>query len=53
MNSDLPKVLHPLGGAPLFLHAVNSGLSLDPEQIILVTGVGADQVKKAADGQKI
>ena len=44
MKSDLPKVLHPLGGAPLYLHALNSGRSLEPEKIVLVTGVGAELV---------
>jgi len=49
MNSDLPKVLHPLGGVALFLHAVNSGMGLDPEQIVLVTGHGSDAVASAAE----
>jgi len=48
MNSDLPKVLHPLGGAPLFLHAINAGQGLDPSRIVLVTGHGADAVASSA-----
>ena len=48
MNSDLPKVLHPLAGAPLFVHAVTSGQALDPARVVLVTGHGSEQVAKAA-----
>lgn len=48
MNSDLPKVLHRLGGAPLFWHAVNAGQALQPERTILVTGHGSEAVAKAA-----
>ncbi len=48
MNSDLPKVLHPLGSAPLFAHALASGAALNPDRTVLVTGVGGDAVAKAA-----
>ena len=48
MNSDLPKVLHELGGLPLFAHALASGASLAPERAVLVAGHGADAVTKAA-----
>lgn len=48
MNSELPKVLHPLAGAPLLVHAMKSGLSLEPERLIVVTGTGAEAVTKAA-----
>ena len=48
MNSDLPKVLHPLGGAPMLHHALRAGASLEPEQTVVVTGFGADLVRKAA-----
>ncbi|MEO9573946.1 MAG: bifunctional UDP-N-acetylglucosamine diphosphorylase/glucosamine-1-phosphate N-acetyltransferase GlmU [Tateyamaria sp.] len=48
MNSDLPKVLHPIGGAPMLHHAMRAGAALDPEQVIVVAGHGADQVRAAA-----
>jgi bifunctional UDP-N-acetylglucosamine pyrophosphorylase/glucosamine-1-phosphate N-acetyltransferase len=48
MNSDLPKVLHPLAGAPLFAHALAAGRALQPDRIVLVTGHGADAVEAAA-----
>ncbi|WP_172299889.1 bifunctional UDP-N-acetylglucosamine diphosphorylase/glucosamine-1-phosphate N-acetyltransferase GlmU [Pseudoruegeria sp. HB172150] len=48
MNSDFPKVLHELGGAPLFAHALASGAALAPERTVLVIGHGAGAVEKAA-----
>ena len=48
MNSDLPKVLHPLGGAPLVVHALKSGAALAPERTVVVTGHGGEAVAKAA-----
>ncbi|MEM9576052.1 MAG: bifunctional UDP-N-acetylglucosamine diphosphorylase/glucosamine-1-phosphate N-acetyltransferase GlmU [Pseudomonadota bacterium] len=48
MKSDLPKVLHPLAGAPLLAHAMQAGASLDPERTVVVAGHGADLVRKAA-----
>lgn len=48
MNSDLPKVLHPVGAAPLLHHAMRAAQALDPERMIVVVGQGADLVSKAA-----
>ena len=48
MNSDLPKVLHPIGGAPMLHHAMRAGAALDPEHVIVVAGHGADKVRAAA-----
>ncbi|KMW56498.1 N-acetylglucosamine-1-phosphate uridyltransferase [Candidatus Rhodobacter oscarellae] len=48
MNSDLPKVMHPLGGAPLFAHSIFFGQALEPERVVLVTGHGGEQVAQAA-----
>jgi len=48
MNSALPKVLHPIAGAPLLVHAMKSGASLDPERTVVVAGHGAEKVSKAA-----
>lgn len=48
MQSDLPKVLHKIGQAPLLAHAVDAGLSLDPAQIVIVTGHEAEMVETAA-----
>ena len=48
MNSDLPKILHPLAGAPLFHHALASGAALNPARSVVVAGHGAEQVRRAA-----
>ncbi|MEL7253099.1 MAG: bifunctional UDP-N-acetylglucosamine diphosphorylase/glucosamine-1-phosphate N-acetyltransferase GlmU [Pseudomonadota bacterium] len=50
MQSDLPKVLHPIGGAPMLAHAMQAGAALDPERVIVVAGHGADAVTRAAQG---
>lgn len=47
MQSDLPKVLHRLGGVPLVGHAITAAHSLSPEQVIVVAGHGAEAVTKA------
>ncbi len=48
MNSDLPKVLHCVGAAPLLHHAMAAGSSLDPSRIVVVAGFGADLVTRSA-----
>ena len=48
MNSDLPKVLHPLGGAPLLVHAMEAGTPLAPDHTVVVAGFGSDAVCRAA-----
>jgi len=40
MYSDLPKVLHPLGGQPLLAHVVATALQLQPHRVIVVYGHG-------------
>lgn len=47
MKSDLPKVLHPIGGAPLVVHALKSGAAVSPRRQIVVTGHGAKAVSDA------
>ena len=48
MASDLPKVLHEVGGLPLFAHALASAAGLTGKRI-LVAGHGADAVRRAAE----
>jgi bifunctional UDP-N-acetylglucosamine pyrophosphorylase/glucosamine-1-phosphate N-acetyltransferase len=48
MNSELPKVLHPLAGAPLLVHAMKAGFALDARACVIVTGHGAEAVAAAA-----
>ncbi|OBY27483.1 bifunctional UDP-N-acetylglucosamine diphosphorylase/glucosamine-1-phosphate N-acetyltransferase GlmU [Leisingera sp. JC1] len=47
MNSDLPKVLHPIAQAPMLEHAMAAGRTLAPERTIIVAGHGADEVRAA------
>src|SRR6056297_897054 len=48
MNSDLPKVLHEVAGAPLLVHAMKAGAALSPERVVIVAGHGAKAVEAAA-----
>ncbi|MXU66527.1 bifunctional UDP-N-acetylglucosamine diphosphorylase/glucosamine-1-phosphate N-acetyltransferase GlmU [Oceanomicrobium pacificus] len=48
MQSDLPKVLHRLGDAPLLAHAQRLALSIDAARRVVVTGHGGDAVAAAA-----
>ena len=48
MQSDLPKVLHNVAGAPLLIHAMRAGDGIDAEKTIIVAGHCAEQVKDAA-----
>ena len=38
MQSDLPKVLHRLGGVPLMGHPMATARTLEPARLILVAG---------------
>ena len=49
MKSDLPKVLHEIAGAPMLVHAMKSGATLQPEKTIVVAGHGAEHVSKATE----
>jgi bifunctional UDP-N-acetylglucosamine pyrophosphorylase/glucosamine-1-phosphate N-acetyltransferase len=47
MQSDLPKVLHGVAGAPLLIHAIASGAALEPARTVVVAGHGAGAVRAA------
>ena len=47
MNSDLPKVLHPLAGVPLLHHALAAGRGVEPQQVVVVIGPDAPGVAAA------
>lgn len=51
MNYELPRVLHPLGGAPLLVHAMRASASLGPERVVVVTGHGGEAVAKVAHAE--
>jgi len=48
MESDLPKVLHHLAGAPMLLHVMSSSATLEPERLVIIAGHGADAVGAVA-----
>jgi len=45
MISDLPKVLHPMLGRPLVLHAIETAEALTDEPPVLIVGHGAQAVQ--------
>lgn len=44
MNSDLPKVLHPIAHAPMLAHAMAAGAVLEPQRTVIIAGHGAEAV---------
>lgn len=51
MQSDLPKVLHPIAGRPMLAHVLDNARRLNPDRIIVVVGHGADRVQETFAGQ--
>ncbi len=47
MKSDLPKVLHPLGGRPLLAHVVATARALSPARTVVIYGHGGKRVTAA------
>ena len=48
MQSELPKVLHKVAGAPMLIHAMRAGRALEPKRTIIVAGHGFEAVRAAA-----
>ena len=38
MKSNLPKVLHPLGGRPMVQHVLDTASALNPSRLVVVVG---------------
>jgi bifunctional UDP-N-acetylglucosamine pyrophosphorylase/glucosamine-1-phosphate N-acetyltransferase len=53
MRSSLPKVLQPLAGRPLLEHGIAVAESLQPNQICVVYGHGAEQVLEHFQGRDL
>lgn len=47
MNSDLPKVLHAIGGRPMIRHVIDGVKRLAPGRVVVVTGYQAERVEAA------
>ena len=46
MNSDLPKVLHPLGGQPLVSYSVETALAVSDLPPVLVVSADSQAVRQ-------
>ena len=53
MKSALPKVVHPLAGRPLFLHALTTAQRLSPVRVAVVIGHGAESVRQSCRSEDI
>ncbi|MBY6082683.1 bifunctional UDP-N-acetylglucosamine diphosphorylase/glucosamine-1-phosphate N-acetyltransferase GlmU [Ruegeria arenilitoris] len=51
MNSDIPKVLHPIAQVPMLVHAMRAGSVLAPERTVIVTGHGSLAVAKVTQAE--
>ena len=51
MNSDLPKVVHPVAGRPMVCWVVDAVRQAGVKRIIVVVGHGSDAVQKALANQ--
>jgi bifunctional UDP-N-acetylglucosamine pyrophosphorylase/glucosamine-1-phosphate N-acetyltransferase len=50
MRSSLPKMLHPLAGKPLVMHALENAASVSDDVPVVVVGHGEDAVRQAVGG---
>lgn len=46
MQSDLPKVLHPIAGKSMLAHVLDSARELEPEKVVVVVGHGAERIQQ-------
>ncbi len=53
MKSNLPKVLHPIAGKPMILYSIEAVRQLGCDEVALVIGYGAEQVRQAVGDQVI
>jgi bifunctional UDP-N-acetylglucosamine pyrophosphorylase/glucosamine-1-phosphate N-acetyltransferase len=52
MNSDLPKVVHPVAGRPMVCWVVDAVRQAGADQVIVVVGHGSDAVQQALADQR-
>jgi len=53
MRSRLPKVLHPVCGRPILMHALELGRELGAVRRVVVVGAGESEVRAAVAGQDV
>lgn len=47
MNSDLPKVMHPVAGRPMLFWAIDAAVQVGASPVVLVVGHGAEVVERS------
>ena len=47
MRSRLPKLLHPLGGRPMIMHAVEAAMGIGESLPLVVVGHAAEEIRLA------
>ena len=53
MNSEMPKVLHEVGGKPMLIHVIEKSKIIGSKKIISVLGYKYEMVKNAISKQDI
>ena len=53
MKSEMPKVLHKVCGKPMVTHVTSQAAKAGAENIIVIIGHGADQVRETIDDKKL
>ncbi len=53
MHSEIPKVMHEVGGKPMLGHVLSAAQYLGADKIHVVVGHGADEIKRAFSDQPI
>lgn len=53
MQSDLPKVLHAVGGKPILHHVIDAARQLQPQNITVVYGFGGELVQQQTPGSDL
>lgn len=53
MRSRTPKVLHPVCGRPILLHAVQTAVDLGAKRVVAVLAPGTDDVREALRGVEV
>lgn len=53
MQSNMPKVLHPIAGKPMLQHVIDAANKLHAEQVVVVAGHGIDQVRSHLSEQNV
>jgi bifunctional UDP-N-acetylglucosamine pyrophosphorylase / glucosamine-1-phosphate N-acetyltransferase len=46
MKSELPKVLHPVAGIPMYAHVVGAALEAGASKVVVVVGHGREQLER-------